>query len=116
MKNSPFTARLTFALHGLQAALLREKSFRTQTIIAVAACGFLGVLQPDLIWWALVGAMIALVLGAELINTALETLTDHLHPEKHPEIKVVKDCAAAAVLVLSIGAVWVGILAAFSVF
>ena len=51
--------------------------------------------------------MVSLVIATELINTALEHLADHLHPEQHPRIKIVKDCAAAAVLILSIGALWV---------
>ena len=63
------------------------------------------ILQPQAIWWALIGIMIFLVLAAELLNTALEHLADHLHPEMHPRIKLVKDCAAAAVLLLSLAAV-----------
>ena len=42
-------------------------------------------------------AGIGLVLVAELLNTAIEALADRLHPERHPEIRVVKDVAAAAV-------------------
>lgn len=57
---------------------------------------------------------IALVWSAELINTALEHLVDHLHPERHSAIKRVKDCAAGAVLVLSLASVAVFI--AFLVF
>ena len=45
--------------------------------------------------------MIALVLAAELINTALEAALDGLHPEHARFVQVAKDCAAAAVLVLS---------------
>ena len=59
--------------------------------------------------------MIVLVLAAELFNTALEQLCDHLHPEKHANIKVVKDVAAGAVLILSIGALWVALLMILSV-
>jgi undecaprenol kinase len=44
-------------------------------------------------------------LAAELLNTALERVIDHLHPESHPSIKIAKDCAAGAVLVLSLAAV-----------
>jgi diacylglycerol kinase (ATP) len=51
----------------------------------------------------------ALVISAELFNTALEHLADHLHPEIHPQIRVVKDCAAAAVLITACAAVAVGI-------
>ena len=61
------------------------------------------------LWWALVVLASAGVLAAELFNTAVEHLADHLHPEVHPSIRVVKDCAAAAVLVASLGAVGVGV-------
>jgi diacylglycerol kinase len=40
----------------------------------------------------------------------LEALVDHLHPETHPEIRVVKDMAAASVLLVSIGALVIGLL------
>ncbi len=115
MKNKVFLTRLGFAFSGLAATVQHEKSFRTQIIIAIMTMIMLAVLQPSLVWWALVGIMICLVLGAELINTSLEHLADHLHPEQHPKIKLVKDCAAASVLVFSAGALWVACLAAFSV-
>lgn len=115
MKNQPFQQRIKYAWDGIRGALRRERSLRTQMFFAGAVIPALLILRPALIWWALVGITVALVLAAELINTALENLADHLHPEQHPRIKVVKDCAAAAVLVLCIGAVWVGVLAALSV-
>lgn len=115
MKNEIFQRRLLFAWSGIRTALRNERSFRTQMWFAAAVAPALLILRPALIWWALVGITVALVLAAELINTALENLADHLHPEQHPRIKLVKDCAAGAVLVLSVGAVWVGLLAVFSV-
>ena len=114
MKNQRLSTRVAFAWAGLRVAWHGERSFRAQGIMALVASGVMGVLQPALIWWALVGIMIVLVLAAELINTALEQLVDHLHPEQHPRIKIVKDCAAAAVLLLSLGAAWVGVLMVFS--
>ncbi len=45
--------------------------------------------------------MICMVLAAELFNTALEHALDGLHPEQAPFVRVAKDCAAGAVLVLS---------------
>ena len=106
MKNQTFQQRLCYALAGLRGAWQHEKSFRTQSFFAIAALLLLIILQPTPVWWALIGLMIVLVLAAELINTALEHLADHLHPEQHPKIKLVKDCAAAAVLLLSLGALW----------
>ena len=64
-------------------------------------------LKPAPIWWALVVGAATAVLSAELFNTALERLADHLHPERHPEIRVLKDCAAGAVLIASIRAMGV---------
>ena len=63
------------------------------------------ILRPGPYWWALVMLASAGVLAAEMFNTALEHLVDHLHPEIHPRIGVVKDCAAAGVLIASLGAV-----------
>jgi diacylglycerol kinase (ATP) len=63
------------------------------------------ILRPGPFWWALVMLASAGVLAAEMFNTAVEHLVDHLHPEIHPRIGVVKDCAAAGVLIASLGAV-----------
>jgi diacylglycerol kinase (ATP) len=66
------------------------------------------VLRPPAVWWALCIVMAAAVLAAELVNTSLEHLIDHLHPELHPSIRNAKDCAAAAVLLLSLASLVVG--------
>lgn len=104
MKNQPFARRVRFALAGLAGALRAEHSFRLQLVATFGVLVALLWLRPAPVWWAVVIVTIALVLAAELINTALEHLADHLHPEQHPRIKMVKDCAAAAVLVTSVGA------------
>ena len=115
MKNAAFHHRLRFALAGLREAYKNEKSFRAQSYAAALALLALLILRPALEWWALVFVMCALVLAAELINTAIENLADHLHPEQHPKIRIMKDCAAAAVLVLSAAAAIVGVLMILSV-
>lgn len=107
MKNQSFNARLRFAIAGLCAAWHSERSLRTQAYLAAILLIVMLWLQPDALWWATIGIMVTLVFAAELINTALEQLADHLHPEQHPKIKMVKDCAAGAVLILSIGSLWV---------
>ena len=104
MKNQPFAQRLGFALAGFAEALRSESSFKFQAAAAVAVFVALAWLRPAPLWWAIISLTVVLVLAAELINTAVECLADHLHPERHPRIKVVKDCAAAAVLIVSLGA------------
>lgn len=107
MKNQPFHKRLRFAVSGLLAALRSESSLRLHIVAALAILGVLIWLRPTPIWWALVALTVGSVLATELLNTAVEHLADHLHPERHPTIKIVKDCAAAAVLVASLAALGV---------
>ena len=104
MKNQPFVSRLGFALGGIGSTLRSERSFRIHLVAVVAVLAALLWLRPAPVWWAAVALAAALVLAAELVNTAIEHLADHLHPEIHPGIRRVKDCAAAAVLVASLGA------------
>ncbi|MFO7984050.1 MAG: diacylglycerol kinase [Desulfuromonadales bacterium] len=54
---------------------------------------------------------VTFVLFAELFNTAIEVLVDLVSPEYHPLARRVKDVAAGAVLIASIGAVVLGYLA-----
>ena len=84
--------------------------------MGLGATVFTVVFAPGLIWAAAVGLSIGLVLALELLNTAVETLIDHLHPESAPEIKLAKDIAAGAVLVASVAAASVGLLMIVRVF
>ena len=113
LKNQPFHRRLRCAFAGFFEALRAENSFRTQVLAAVFVIGILLWRRPAPLWWALLIAIVVLVLALELMNTAIERLADHLHPDQHPHIRIVKDCGAAAVLVASIGAL--GIAIAFAV-
>jgi len=58
-------------------------------------------------------AILAIVTGfvwvAEIVNTAIEHLANHITKERHPEIKIIKDLAAGAVLVAAIIAVIAGL-------
>jgi len=110
LKNRAFQDRLSFAWSGIRSAWRNEKSLRTHVWMTLPLLAILIILRPALIWWGLCGVMVSLVIAAELINTALENLVDHLHPEQHPRIKIVKDCAAAAVLIISVGALWVAMM------
>lgn len=107
MKNQPFLRRLGFALAGIRATCRSEHSFKTHLVAAAAVIGVLLWLKPAPTWWAIAALTIGFVLAAEIFNTAVEGLADHLHPEQHPAIRVVKDCAAGAVLVASIAALGV---------
>lgn len=108
-KNRPFAARLGCALRGFAHALGTERSLRVQILILAAVLAALLKLRPGALWWALVLSSSATVLGCELLNSALEQLADALHPGASEAIARVKDCAAAAVLIASLGAVAVAV-------
>lgn len=113
MKSRPFHKRLACAAAGIREGWRREKSFRSHLLFATAAMAALIVLRPAPAWWAIVLLTIALVLALELVNGAMEALIDHLHPEIHPQIRVVKDMAAGGVLIIAIAALAVAALLAF---
>jgi diacylglycerol kinase (ATP) len=107
LKNQPFGGRLRNAGRGLAHALCTERSLRLQGLGFLAVTAALALLRPGAAWSALVLLSCGAVLGAELFNTALEALVDHLHPQLHERIGRVKDCAAAAVLVNALAALGV---------
>jgi diacylglycerol kinase (ATP) len=76
--------------------------------ITVILLGFwLGLDRYD---WALITIAICFVWLAEIINTALEAITDLASPEQHPLARVGKDVGAGAVLLASLTAIIVGLL------
>ena len=107
MKNQSFAARLRFALAGFAHAASTERSLRTQLFAFALALVALAWWRPAPVWWALVLGVSGAVLAAELLNTAIEGLADLMHPQQHAQIRALKDCAAAAVLVMSLAALCV---------
>ncbi|MBS0422642.1 MAG: diacylglycerol kinase [Proteobacteria bacterium] len=108
-KNQPLLRRFRFAFLGLAAAWRTEANFRIQLAAFLLVVIVLLFVKIEPIWWGLVLLTSGSVLAAELFNTALEHLADHLHPDTHPQIQIVKDCAAAAVLVTAGTALAVGV-------
>ncbi len=109
MKGQPFSRQFRFALRGLKLTAAREKNFRVHLFVAAALLAVMILTRPAALWWAIVVLAVGMVLVAELVNTALETLADRVHPEQHPEIGAAKDIAAGAVLVAGITAAIVGL-------
>ncbi|NOT12800.1 MAG: diacylglycerol kinase [Methylococcaceae bacterium] len=109
MKGQPFLRRLTFALHGLHLAFRRERSTRIQALAVIVVLLVLLITQPSAMWWAIGSVTVGMVVMAEMFNSAMETLADHLHPHQHPEIGAAKDIAASAVLVAALAAIAVAV-------
>lgn len=109
MKNRPIHARVGFALAGLRWAARSEHSFRFHLVAAGLVIVLLCWLRPAPVWWALISLTLGAVLATELLNTAIEALVDLVQPARDERIRVIKDCAAAAVLVAAASSVAVAI-------
>lgn len=115
MKNRSLWNKLTFAWHGIVYAFKHEHNMQRHLIISIVVLSIFTWLKISAIWWALIILSMGLVIAAELVNSAIETLVDYLHPELHEKIGHVKDMLAGMVLVLSIVAIIIGLSAIFSI-
>src|SRR5438045_7696371 len=77
------------------------------TVVAFTAALVFHISSNELIALVMV---IGFVWFAEIFNTAVEAIMDHLSPQKHPAVKYIKDVSAAAVLVAAITAFIVGLI------
>ena len=109
-KSPNLIASFGFALEGIAHAFRTQRNFKLHvgiTLAVIIAGVLLGISVEQ---WAILAVTIALVLQAELVNTALEAIVDHVAPEFHALAKIAKDCAAGAVFVSAVVAVIVGLL------
>lgn len=97
-----------FALAGLRTLFREEHNARIHVIAAAIAIALGFVLKISATEWIFLISAICLVFICELINTSIEALADFVSPQKHPQIKKVKDLAAAAVLIGTVAALTTG--------
>ena len=99
-----------FAFKGAWLLIKTESSIQIQMVIAVimTIAGFL--FDLSIIEWILQILAISLVLGVEGINTAVEKMSDFVHPDFNEKIGFIKDVSAGAVMFVSIGATIIGLL------
>jgi diacylglycerol kinase len=100
----------TYAFAGLIYAIKIGHAFWIQSAIAAIVVAFGFYMHISVNDWRWIALAIALVWTTEIMNTAVETVCDALHPEHHPMIGIAKDTAAGAVLMAGIGAVVIGVL------
>lgn len=104
---------LRFALNGLKEAIKTERNMKVHMAATVLVILLAILLEVTIIEWTILLLTIAMVIGMELMNTALEHALDYLAPERTKEIKAAKDIAASSVLVVSIMASIIGFMLFF---
>lgn len=97
---------------GLVHTARTERAVRLELVLLALAIPAAIVVGATL--WVRVAlvASLLLMLGAEFLNTAIEKLCDHLHPDRHEQIRIVKDVASAGAFTTQILAALVWIAAA----
>jgi len=98
------------AFSGLWFNLRREPNFLIQLCIGTLVILAGLVLSLRRMEWVLLLLSIGAVLSAEAMNTAIEKICDRFLDQKDPLVKIIKDSAAAAVLIISFAAAAVGLL------
>lgn len=103
MANSHSLARLIratgFSWAGLVAAWRHEPAFREEVLLSILLTPVAFWLGSDATERSLLLGSLFIVLIAELLNSALETLTDRFSTERHALSGRVKDLGSAAVFV-----------------
>ena len=85
------------SLRGLRYTIAHEAAVREEAIVFVLAVPLGFLLAPSAAWYvAMIGALLV-VLAVELLNTAIEKLSDHVTPEHNARIGMIKDFGSAAV-------------------
>ncbi len=101
-----------YAFRGIFTALTKERNMRIHTVCMLYMYFFLfafDFFQISGTQLSIIFLANGLVMGGELINTAIERAVD-LYGDEHTENgKIAKDCAAGAVLVFAIFSVLCGI-------
>ncbi len=98
-----------YAFYGIFYLFKYENNARAHLLAAIIALGLGFWFKISATEWCLVAFAIGLVSAAEAFNSAIEKLCDMIQPEQHPQIKIIKDVAAGAVLLTALAAAVIGI-------
>ena len=104
MKNKNFLQSLHCAIKGFLCAVKSEYNLKLDLSLMLSVVYFALFYGISKIEWVLLVLIFALVISAELFNTALENAVDTATKEYCESAKIAKDTAAAAVLACSFGA------------
>jgi len=102
--------KFSYALKGLKECL-KQSTFLFMVVIAISVI-FLGIqFNISYIEWAIITLCIIACLGSEAINTSIEKACDIFSSGWIlSEIGIIKDIAAGAVFIFSIGSAIIGLL------
>ncbi|MDD4490799.1 MAG: diacylglycerol kinase family protein [Paludibacter sp.] len=98
------------AIRGIRMVIKSEKNMQIHLVVAVLVLIAGWLFNINTTEWLLCLLCFGLVFGAEMVNTAIETLVDLISPQKHELAGKAKDMAAGAVLLCAIFAACIGLI------
>jgi diacylglycerol kinase (ATP) len=105
-----FFGGFVFAAKGLAEAIRTQFNIRFHFVATFIALGMSFYFSLSHTEWCFIILSIAIVWIAELLNTALEYLTDFVSPEFNDIAGKVKDIAASAALVAAMASASIGLI------
>ena len=99
-----------YAIKGILHCIKNEQNFKLHIIASFAAIALAIVLHCTAMEWIFILLCIAMVMSLEMVNTAIERLCNMQQTSFHPQIKIIKDVAAGAVLISAIVAAICGLI------
>lgn len=105
-----FLKSFLYALQGIWSGFADQRSLKVQIAVAiiVIGAGFYVSITP--VEWCIILICIGLVIGLEMLNSAIENLVDLVTLERKPLAGRIKDIAAGAVLIVSFTSVIIGVI------
>ena len=104
-----FLRGFKYAFSGVLYTINHERNLRVHIIVSIYLLYFLSYYNVSTAKMAVLLIAMALVIGLEFVNTAIERVCDLYSKEYNPLIKIAKDAAAGAVLVAAVFAVAIAV-------
>ncbi len=105
LKNSNFIEACHNAVNGLIYATTTQSSIKKQLVMGVGVLILSLFYKLETTQFLCLTFAIFLVIFAEMVNTAIETVVDLYTDKYHPKAKIAKDVGAGAVLLMAINSV-----------
>jgi diacylglycerol kinase (ATP) len=105
---SSLIASFGYAFAGVWYFVRTQRNAQIHLIVGACAVALGAALGLERWEWLSLVLVIALVLAAEGVNTAIEAAVDVATSTHHPLAKIAKDVAAGTVLICAVAAVIVG--------
>jgi len=99
-----------FAFNGLKILIKEEHNPRIHLVAAVCVISAGLFFQISTLEWIAIIFAVGFVIALEIINSAIEKISDFISPEKNDSIKKIKDLAAAGVLISALTALTIGLI------